>query len=160
MTTRTQPEDATHPADTAMDRPGRSHPGGHSSQISMAFVGQATGAVEYVRGLLERFRALNAQIVCLRYDGAGGRDVISETVLHDADGRRIFGVPRDLREEFRYICVMLLEMRFFGWQKGAGARGRFAWDVVSDSLTHWHAQSPAEEAPDTDDSAEDGSIPF
>jgi hypothetical protein len=160
MTTRTQSKDATCPADTATIRPGSTRPGGHSSQISMAFVAQSTGAEEYMRGLFERFRALNAQIVCLRYDGAGGRDVISETVLHDADGRRIFGVPRDLREEFRYICVMLLEMRFFGWQKGAGARGRFAWDVVFDSLTHWHAQRPAEEAPDTDDPVDEDSIPF
>jgi hypothetical protein len=160
MTTQNKAEDATSLAAAATDRPGYTRPVPQSSRISMMFVGESTGTIEYVRGLLDRIRALGAEIIYLRYEGAHGRVVISETVLRTMDGRSIFGVPPDLREEFRYVCVFLLEMRFFGWQRGTGAKGRFEWDVVSDSLTHWHAQRPGQDAPETGVSADEDWVPF
>jgi hypothetical protein len=111
----------------------------NSASDRMASDGQIVCVSQFVPGLRENFLAPAVDAVCVDYEGLLGDQKIAELVLLTAKGEYVtFDVPQDAQQEFRALCVALLETRFPDWSAADGAEGQFLWDLQSDSLTHTH----------------------
>jgi hypothetical protein len=107
----------------------------------------------YLCELLERVRrelpevarqlkGIGVASVEVNYDGCGDSGQIEGIVFYDADGEEVnlTGQLTITVEHMTQLFYDLLETRHGGWENNEGACGEFAWNVVTDTLQHAHAE--------------------
>jgi hypothetical protein len=94
-----------------------------------------------------------ADYLYLRYAGECGRRSVWEAALLTRKGKYCaVAVPPKARQDFRELCVTLLELRYPDWAAAEGADGSFVWDLAEDRLIHSHTSR-------TDRPYVDGAVP-